>query len=104
MRKKKICACGEKSLPGLDIALCQYHYDARQWGERWADTVRRREIAAEITATTGIHVEAIDASTGPIMHAYVVGFRRIGCADADEARRVAFAEADGFRSLKEGSR
>jgi hypothetical protein len=39
MTKKKICHCGKKSIPGLvrGVALCQYHYNVRMYGKKWAD-------------------------------------------------------------------
>jgi hypothetical protein len=38
----KVCRCGVPSLPGLisGVALCQYHYNERQWGKAWADRCR----------------------------------------------------------------
>jgi hypothetical protein len=48
--KRKVCKCGEPSIPGLisGVALCQYHYDVRVYGKAWADECKRqREQAAK---------------------------------------------------------
>lgn len=38
---EKLCDCGEKSVPGLKkgIALCHFHYDVQQFGEKRAKWV-----------------------------------------------------------------
>jgi len=38
-RKRKICACGKPSVPGLirSVSLCQYHFNEKVYGKRWAD-------------------------------------------------------------------
>jgi len=43
---RKICRCGEPSIPGLKsgVALCQYHYNERMWGTAWADACRKDYI------------------------------------------------------------
>ena len=45
MTKRKICKCGKPSVPGLfrGFALCQYHYNVRQFGRAWADQVQLEE-------------------------------------------------------------
>jgi hypothetical protein len=40
--KKKCDRCGEQSLPGLTVDLCQYHYNERMWGKQWADEMLAR--------------------------------------------------------------
>lgn len=38
----KNCACGQKSVPGLKkgVALCQFHFNAKVYGKKWANTVK----------------------------------------------------------------
>jgi hypothetical protein len=51
-KKEKLCRCGKKSLTGLvsGVALCQYHYNERQFGTVWADEVVARDLKANFAA------------------------------------------------------